>query len=45
MKGMGEPPLNPPSAAIANAIYNACGVRIFALPLTPDKILKALGKA
>ncbi len=45
MKGMGEPPLNPPSAAIANAIYNACGARIFTLPITPDKILKALGKA
>ncbi|HVP23666.1 MAG TPA: xanthine dehydrogenase family protein molybdopterin-binding subunit [Conexivisphaerales archaeon] len=45
MKGMGEPPLNPPSAAITNAIYNACGARVFSLPLTPDKILKALGKA
>ena len=32
----------PTSAAIANAIYNAVGVRIKELPITPDKILKAL---
>jgi CO/xanthine dehydrogenase Mo-binding subunit len=28
--------------AIANAIYDAIGVRIFDLPITPEKILKAL---
>ncbi len=33
-----------PAAAIANAIYNAIGVRIKELPITPEKILKALGK-
>lgn len=33
-----------PAPAIANAIYNAIGVRIKDLPITPEKILKALGK-
>ncbi len=33
-----------PAAAIANAIYNATGVRIKDLPITPEKILRALGK-
>ncbi|MFQ5635159.1 MAG: xanthine dehydrogenase family protein molybdopterin-binding subunit, partial [Gammaproteobacteria bacterium] len=33
-----------PAPAIANAIYNATGVRIKNLPITPEKILRALGK-
>jgi xanthine dehydrogenase molybdenum-binding subunit len=33
-----------PAAAIANAIYNAIGVRVKELPITPEKILQALGK-
>ncbi len=41
-KGMGEASLLPTSAAIANAIEDAVGVRIKELPITPDKILKAL---
>ncbi len=41
-KGMGEASLLPTSAAIANAIYDAVGVRIKELPFTPDKILNAL---
>ncbi|MFH1360802.1 MAG: molybdopterin cofactor-binding domain-containing protein [Candidatus Omnitrophota bacterium] len=41
-KGMGEASLLPTSAAIANAIEDAVGVRIKDLPITPDKILKAL---
>jgi len=32
-------------AAVANAIYDAVGVRIFDLPLTPEKILLALQEA
>ncbi|HLD70074.1 MAG TPA: molybdopterin cofactor-binding domain-containing protein [Candidatus Omnitrophota bacterium] len=41
-KGMGEASLLPTSAAIANAIEDAVGVRMKELPITPDKILKAL---
>lgn len=41
-KGVGEPGLLPTSPAIANAIYDAIGVRIKDLPITPDKILEAL---
>ena len=41
-KGVGEPGLVPTAPAIANAIYNAVGVRIRDLPLTPEKILEAL---
>jgi len=41
-KGIGEPPLNPIAAAIANAIYNAVGVRFKELPITPEKLLAAL---
>ena len=33
-----------PAAAISNAIYNAIGVRVKDLPITPEKILRALGK-
>jgi len=41
-KGMGEAALLPTSAAIANAIEDAIDIRIRKLPITPDKILKAL---
>jgi len=41
-KGMGEAALLPTSAAIANAIHDAIGVRITDLPITPEKILRAL---
>ncbi len=41
-KGVGEPGLIPTAAAIANAIYDAIGVRIRQLPITPEKILNAL---
>jgi xanthine dehydrogenase molybdenum-binding subunit len=43
-KGLGEPPTIVPAPAIANAVYNAVGVRIRDLPITPEKILKGLGK-
>ncbi|MFC1849307.1 xanthine dehydrogenase family protein molybdopterin-binding subunit [candidate division CSSED10-310 bacterium] len=43
-KGVGEPGLVPTAPAIANAIYNAIGVRIRDLPITPEKILDALKK-
>jgi len=35
----------PPIAAIANAIYNATGVRITTLPLSPENVLRALKEA
>jgi CO/xanthine dehydrogenase Mo-binding subunit len=41
-KGVGEPGLVPTAPAIANAVYNAIGVRIRDLPITPEKILAAL---
>ncbi len=41
-KGMGETTNVPTPPAIANAIYNAVGVRIKDLPITPDKVLAAL---
>ena len=40
--GCGEMPLTSPHAAIANAIYNACGVRIIQLPALPEKVLAGL---
>lgn len=40
--GIGETSLPPVMAAIANAVYNAVGVRITELPLTPEKILRGL---
>ncbi|GAB4381184.1 MAG: xanthine dehydrogenase family protein molybdopterin-binding subunit [Calditrichia bacterium] len=42
VKGIGEPAMIPTAGAIANAVYNAIGVRIKSLPITSDKILKAL---
>ena len=41
-KEIGEGSLLPILGAIANAIYDACGVRVCELPITPDKILKGL---
>jgi len=41
-KGLGEAASNPVVAAVANAIYNAIGVRFYEIPITPEKILKAL---
>ncbi len=41
-KGVGEMAIAPAAPAIANAVYNACGIRINDLPLTPAKVLKKL---
>ena len=41
-KGVGELPFGPVAPAIANAIYNAVGVRVKTLPLTPERILRGL---
>ena len=40
--GVGEAPLTAPHPAILNAIYNACGVRIFKVPALPEAIKKGL---
>jgi xanthine dehydrogenase molybdenum-binding subunit len=41
-KGLGEAAMNPAVGAILNAVYNAIGVRFYELPVTPDKVVKAL---
>ena len=43
-KGVGEPSLTPVAPAIANAVANAIGTRVFDLPITPEKVVNALGK-
>jgi CO/xanthine dehydrogenase Mo-binding subunit/aerobic-type carbon monoxide dehydrogenase small subunit (CoxS/CutS family) len=42
-KGLGEMGLVPTAAAIANAVYNATGARVTRIPLTPERVLSALG--
>ena len=41
-KGLGEPPRISSSAAIANAVYNAIGVHVAEIPMTPKRVLEAL---
>ena len=43
-KGVGEPTSVPTAAAIANAIYDAVGVRITSLPATAEKVLKGINE-
>ena len=43
-KGMGQTAVGPVAPAIGNAIYEAVGVRVNDLPITAEKILKALDK-
>ncbi|MBO8140658.1 MAG: xanthine dehydrogenase family protein molybdopterin-binding subunit [Firmicutes bacterium] len=42
VRGVGEVPIVPPAAAIANAIYRAAGVRLRQLPMTPENVWRAL---
>ena len=42
VRGVGEVPIVPPPAAIANAIYNATGVRMLELPMSPPRVTKAI---
>ncbi len=44
-KGVGEVPIVPPMAAIANAIFDATGVRMTSLPMSPPKVRAALDAA
>jgi CO/xanthine dehydrogenase Mo-binding subunit len=43
-KGIGEPASVPPAPAFSNAVADAIGVRIFELPVTPERIVRALHK-
>ncbi len=43
-KAVAEIPIDAPAPAVANAIFNACGARIRECPITPEAVLKALGK-
>ena len=43
IRGVGEVPIVPPMAAIANAIHDATGVRMTHLPMSPGNVLEALG--
>ena len=41
VRGVGEVPIVPPMAAIANGIHEATGLRLNSLPMSPGKILEA----
>ncbi len=41
-KGVGEPPMIPTAAAVANAVADALGQRIYEIPFTPDRVLLSL---
>jgi len=42
--GVGEHCINPVAGAVANAVYNAIGTRLYEIPMTPERVVKALGK-
>jgi CO/xanthine dehydrogenase Mo-binding subunit len=42
MKGLGEPPIIPVPAAVANAVADATGARVLELPMTPERVARAL---
>ena len=44
-KGIGEPAMTPVAPAIANAVADAIGVRVFEMPITPERVIKALAEA
>lgn len=41
-KGVGEPPVIPGAAALANAVRAACGARVTSLPVTPERVRAAM---
>jgi CO/xanthine dehydrogenase Mo-binding subunit len=45
VRGVGEVPIVPPAAAVANAIARATGVRMTRMPMTPERVLAALERA
>ena len=44
VRGVGEVPIVPPMATVANAIQDAVGIRLDDLPMSPPKVLAALDK-
>jgi CO/xanthine dehydrogenase Mo-binding subunit len=42
VRGVGEVPIVPPPAALANAIYRAAGVRMRVLPMSPGRVVKEI---
>jgi CO/xanthine dehydrogenase Mo-binding subunit len=42
VRGVGETPIVPPMAAIANAVENATGIRFTQLPMSPPRVLEAI---
>jgi CO/xanthine dehydrogenase Mo-binding subunit len=44
-QGGGEPAIVPTGAVIANAVFDAVGARLYRLPLTPDRVKKAIAEA
>jgi CO/xanthine dehydrogenase Mo-binding subunit len=45
VRGVGETPIVPPLAAVANAVADATGVRFADLPMSPPRVLAALDEA
>ena len=45
VRGVGETPIVPPMAAMANAVESALGIRFTALPMSPPRVLKAIEAA
>jgi CO/xanthine dehydrogenase Mo-binding subunit len=45
VRGVGEVPIVPPLAAVANAVHNAVGRRFYSLPMSPPRVLAALDGA
>ena len=45
VRGVGEVPIVPPAACVANAIARATGVRLTRMPMTPERVLRALDAA
>jgi xanthine dehydrogenase molybdenum-binding subunit len=43
-KGLGEPTMGPPAAAVGNAVYDAIGVRMHSTPMTPENIFKEISE-
>ena len=42
VRGVGEAPIIPPAGAVANAIYDAVGVRLTELPMSPERLVKVM---